>query len=70
MNMQEIRSIAKEHGVKSARLTKINLVRAIQQVEGNFDCFATARDGYCDQYDCLWRTDCFAAAKEMSKAAA
>jgi len=70
MNMQEIRSIAKQHGVKSAKLTKINLIHAIQRDEGNFDCFATARDNYCDQDGCLWRTDCFAAAKEASRAAA
>jgi len=69
MNMQEIRSIAKQHGVKAARLTKIKLIQAIQRDEGNFDCFATARDGYCDQDGCLWRADCFAAAKETARAA-
>jgi hypothetical protein len=38
------------------------LIRAIQRKEGNFDCFATAHEGVCDQGGCLWRTDCFAAA--------
>lgn len=70
MNMQEIRRIAKRHGVKSARLTKIKLIHAIQRDEGNFDCFATALDSYCDQDACLWRSDCFAAAKEIGKTAA
>ena len=70
MKMQEIRSIAKEHGVKSGRLSKLNLIHAIQRDEGNFDCFATASEGYCDQDGCLWRSDCFAAAKEANKAAA
>ena len=65
MNMQEIRSIAKEHGIKTARLTKTKLIQAIQRDEGNFDCFATARDSYCDQDGCLWRADCFAAAREQ-----
>jgi hypothetical protein len=69
MNMQEIRGIAKEHGVKPARLSKIDLVHAIQRDEGNFDCFATAYDNYCDQDGCLWRSDCFAAAKGTKKAA-
>ncbi len=65
MNMQEIRDIAKNHGLKAARLNKVQLVQAIQQVEGNFDCFASAREGYCDQGGCLWRRDCFAAAKKL-----
>ena len=70
MNMQEIRSIAREHGVKPARLSKIGLIHAIQRDEGNFDCFGTAHDSYCDQYGCLWRADCFAAAKQARPAAA
>ena len=65
MNMREIRDIAKTHGLKSARLIKVELVHAIQQTEGNFNCFASARDGYCDQGGCLWRSDCFAAAKKL-----
>jgi hypothetical protein len=39
------------------------LIRAIQLKEGNFDCFATAHEGVCDQGGCLWRTDCFAASR-------
>ena len=64
MNMQEIRTIAKAHGVKAGKLTKVKLVRSIQAAEGNFDCFATAADGFCDQQGCLWREDCFKAATQ------
>jgi len=67
MNMQEIRNLAKHHGVKPARLTKVELVQAIQHVEGNFDCFASATDGYCDQSACSWRADCFASAKKRKQ---
>ena len=67
MNMQEIRAIAKGHGVKSARMSKLNLVHAIQRVEGNFDCFATASEGYCDQDGCIWRDDCFEAAQKLKQ---
>ena len=63
MNMQEIRSIAKEFGLKTSRISKVNLVRSIQQTEGNFDCFATATDGECDQSGCLWRKDCLSLGK-------
>ena len=64
MNMQEIRGLAMQRGIKSSRMSKTDLVRAIQRRESNFDCFATATDGYCDQESCLWRADCFQAAKK------
>ena len=67
MNMQEIRVIAKDHGVKTGRLSKVKLIHSIQQLEGNFDCFATAIDGFCDQAECLWRNDCFDAAKKRQQ---
>ncbi|MDX1334783.1 MAG: SAP domain-containing protein [Gammaproteobacteria bacterium] len=64
MNMQDIRSIAKEYGLKTGKMTKVNLVRTIQLTEGNFDCFATASAGECDQTGCLWRDDCLTLAKK------
>lgn len=67
MNMQEIRAIAQGHGVKTSRLSKVMLVKSIQQREGNFDCFATAVAGICDQLDCRWRSDCFASAKKTKQ---
>ncbi len=65
MNMQEIRERAKDFGIKTSRMSKMDLVRAIQISEGNFNCFASALDGECDQLNCIWREDCFAAAKKM-----
>jgi len=58
MKIQRVRSIAKEMGVKSARMSKGEIIRAIQEAEGNFPCFGTAREGHCDQGDCAWREDC------------
>ncbi len=59
MNLEHIRMMARERGLARAnRLGKIELVRAIQLDEGNFDCFGKAHDGYCDQSSCLWREDC------------
>lgn len=63
MNMQEIRVIAKNHEIKTSGLSKADLVKAIQREEGNFDCYATASDGNCDQSECLWRKDCMTAAQ-------
>ncbi len=65
MTVTEIRRIATGLGIKAAKLSKVDLVRAIQRAEGNFDCFATAYAGECDQHDCSWRSDCFAAAKKL-----
>lgn len=59
MNMQEIKSIAKYHNIKTAKLRKADLIHKIQQAEGNFQCYASAASGDCDQLDCIWRTDCF-----------
>ena len=64
MNVQEIRHIAKERGLKPGKLAKPELVKMIQAEEGNFTCFATALEGECDQLGCLWRKDCFAFAKK------
>ena len=65
MNMQEIRVLAKGHDIKSARMSKQQLIQKIQLAEGNFACFASATEGECDQLNCRWRDDCFAAAKKM-----
>lgn len=67
MNLKDITVIAKQHGIKTAKKNKVALIKAIQRDEGNFDCFATAYYGLCDQLDCLWRDDCFKAAKSLAK---
>lgn len=58
MNMQEIRGIARERGLKPGKLPKVELVRSIQRREGNSDCFATGHVAVCGQLGCLWREDC------------
>ncbi len=65
MDMQAIRDLAKEFGIKTSRMSKVKLIQSIQLTEGNFACFATATSGECDQLSCLWREDCFAAAKKL-----
>ncbi|MCK4586478.1 MAG: SAP domain-containing protein [Gammaproteobacteria bacterium] len=65
MNMQEIRELAKDYSIKTARLSKAKLIQEIQLSEGNFNCFASALDGDCDQMNCKWREDCFTAARKL-----
>lgn len=61
MNMQEIRSIAKNQKIEVVGLSKMDIIHLLQRVEGNFDCYGTAYEGICSQVDCLWRKDCFEA---------
>jgi hypothetical protein len=62
-NFNEIRAMIKARGIKQPPgATRVELVRLLQRSEGNFDCFATATTGECDQLDCVWREDCFKAA--------
>jgi len=44
---------------------RIEEVRALQRNEGNFDCFATASGGYCDQAGCLFRSECMSLARGL-----
>ena len=58
MKLDEIREIARQHNIKAGKMRKADLVRAIQQAEGNEACFDTAKADMCDQAACLWREDC------------
>ena len=64
MVMQEIREIARDSGIKPGKMSKLMLVRTIQENEGNTVCFATAQSNECEQHGCLWRNDCLAADKK------
>ena len=58
MKIYDIRMIAKSMGINPKKMNKTDLIRSIQIEEGNKPCFKTA-DTYCDQADCLWKSDCF-----------
>ena len=62
MQMTEIKTIAKQYGVKISKLKKAELIKQIQLAEGNFDCYATPVNVTCNQEKCLWRSDCLKAA--------
>lgn len=58
MNMNEVKSMAKDLGItKTVGVKKADLIRTIQEKEGNFPCFSTATD-FCDQLNCSFREDC------------
>jgi len=58
MLLDEIKKIAKQHGIKTSKMKKSDIVRAIQCAEGNESCFDTDRALSCGQDGCLWRDDC------------
>ncbi len=58
MNMNQVKEVAKERGVKPGKLKKIELIRAIQEMEGNPQCFNTLFSDRCGQDQCLWLGDC------------
>jgi predicted metal-binding transcription factor (methanogenesis marker protein 9) len=55
--MQSVREKARMLDLKSGKMNKADLIRAIQSKEGNPTCFGTAMD-FCDQTECCWRSDC------------
>ena len=58
ITQEELLKLAEEFDISHGGLSNIELIRKIQQSEGNFDCYATASEGICDQSECLWRDDC------------
>lgn len=57
MKLVDIKEFAKQRGIRSGKMNKAELIRAIQVQESNSPCFGEAA-GSCDQANCLWREDC------------
>ncbi|HAS18164.1 MAG: hypothetical protein A2035_02990 [Nitrospirae bacterium GWA2_42_11] len=57
MTLTEIKKIAQKLGLPTTA-PKTELIKSIQRKEGNFDCFGTTVEGFCDQFNCMWRADC------------
>ena len=58
MKLQEVKRIAKKMGLDTVKLTKDELIRAIQVEEGNIPCFGVVKAAECGQSVCLWREEC------------
>ena len=58
MRLSAVEKKAKELAIKDTwKYSKKDLIKAIQQREGNFACFGTAKGG-CTQFACCWKEDC------------
>lgn len=58
MKLQEIKLLADKRGIKTGKMKKAELIRAIQFDEGNDPCFDIGNADDCGQSACLWREDC------------
>lgn len=58
MTFAKIKHIATEHGIRVVGVKKADIVRAIQEKEGNTPCFASGRATECGQPHCLWSAAC------------
>jgi hypothetical protein len=58
MHIEEVRQIACQHQINPEGLSNVELIRAIQGHEGNFNCFGTSYVVDCGQHECRWRRDC------------
>jgi hypothetical protein len=59
MKPEELKEKAKKLGVKiSAKMKKVDIIRAIQSNEGNITCYQTGVLSKCEQFNCSWREDC------------
>ena len=58
MKVDEVKEIAKQFGIKAGKMNKADLIKAIQNNEGNVPCFASGKAAECGQAECLWREDC------------
>jgi hypothetical protein len=58
MNFNEVRRMAKDLSVNTARMKKTDTIRAIQRAENNIECYATDRVNNCYEDLCLWKSEC------------
>jgi hypothetical protein len=58
MNIERIKEIARDRGLKPGRMKKADLIRAMQIQEGNPPCYDTRRMADCGEDNCLWRESC------------
>jgi len=66
MKIKDIQIIARAMKLKPSKLNKAKLIHLIQKTEKNDECYATSAVIACEQYDCLWRTDCIKANKKLN----
>ena len=60
MKKDDIRALARKLGLQPGSETRFELIRLVQEAEGNPPCFDSGPTR-CSQVDCLWMADCIPA---------
>lgn len=58
-----VKAAPKKKPSQEAMLARIEEVRLLQREEGNFDCFARAVSGFCDQGGCMYHAECLSVSR-------
>ena len=58
MKLIEVKELAAQRGLKTDKMKKTAVVKAVHAAEGNTPCFDTGAAAECGQANCLWRVDC------------
>ncbi len=58
MKINDVRKMAKRRRINTYAMKKEDIIRTVQKLENNIECFATERVEYCNEDKCLWRGDC------------
>jgi hypothetical protein len=59
MKMEDVKKKAKKLGINWSKMSKPELIQAIQRAEGNSPCYGNSNNGNCQYTDCCFRSDCF-----------
>lgn len=54
-------------GLEMSLSAKIELVRKFQRIEGNPECYGSAYNRVCGQFECLWHSECLARTQEYAQ---
>jgi hypothetical protein len=57
LTIGQIKQKARHLGIEPGKMTKTQLIHAIQQAEGYNTCYGTAQ-GWCEYESCCFRGDC------------
>jgi hypothetical protein len=57
MTISEIKKKAQQVGIKPGKMTKTELIHAIQKGENYSPCYGTL-NGHCPYTNCCWMSDC------------
>ena len=63
MKQDDLIRLARQYFIADTGLSKANLIRKIQIVEGHLDCYATGKK-QCEQMNCRWRDSCLGDASD------